>query len=228
VITEPAKVFSLISRGYDPAAVDAYIKLLLDDVERLRARLTEYGDEVAVLRKEVAVLTDTSPHAMQHRMAEMPRRGVDEVSEMLADARAEAEAAQRKHKEVLADMTVQRKALEAECDETKKKLDAELARMRVETQSAIDEAWQDADQEHEQLLADAKQGADQYREQARRAADEASQQRIKILEQLVGICRDLEAVPAVLESVYQERKNPPEASVVVPLRPENQHGVSPR
>ena len=228
MITEPAKVFSLISRGYDPAAVDAYIKLLLDDVERLRARLTEYGDEVAVLRKEVAVFTDTSPHAMQHRMAEMPRRGVDEVSEMLADARAEAEAAQRKHKEVLADMTAQRKALEAECDETKKKLDAELARMRVETQSAIDEAWQDADQEHEQLLADAKQGADHYREQARRAVDEASQQRIKILEQLVGICRDLEAVPAVLESVYQERKNPPEASVVVPLRPENQHGVSPR
>jgi cell division septum initiation protein DivIVA len=219
MITEPAKVFSLISRGYDPAAVDAYIKLLLDDVECLRARLTEYGDEVAVLQKEVAVLTDTSPHAMQHRMA---------VSEMLADVRAEAEAAQRKHKEVLADMTAQRKALEAECDETKKKLDAELARMRVETQSAIDEAWQDADQEHEQLLADAKQGADQYREQARRAADEASQQRIKILEQLVGICRDLEAVPAVLESVYQERKNPPEASVVVPLRPENQHGVSPR
>ncbi len=227
MITEPAKVFALISRGYDPAAVDAYIKLLLDDVERLRARLTEYGDEVAVLRKEVAVLTDTSPHAMQHRMAEMPRLGVDEVSEMLADARAEAEAAQRKHKEVLADMTAQRKALEAEC-ETKKKLDAELARMRVETQSAIDEAWQDADQEHEQLLADAKQGADHYREQARRAVDEASQQRIKILEQLVGICRDLEAVPAVLESVYQERTNPPEASVVVPLRPENQHGVSPR
>jgi cell division septum initiation protein DivIVA len=219
MITEPAKVFSLISRGYDPAAVDAYIKLLLEDVERLRARLTEYGDEVAVLRKEVAVVTDTSPHAMQHRMA---------VSEMLADARAEAEAAQRKHKEALADMTAQRKALEAECDETKKKLDAELARMRVETQSAIDEAWQDADQEHEQLLADAKQGADHYRQQARRAVDEASQQRIKILEQLMGVYRVLEGFPAALESAYQERKNRPKANVVVPLRPENQHGVSPR
>ena len=192
MITEPAKVFPLISRGYDPAAVDAYIKLLLDDVERLRARLTEYGDEVAVLR-----------------MAEMPWRGVDEVSKMLAEARAEAEAAQRKHKEVLADMTAQRKALEAECEETKKKLDAELARMRVETQSAINEAWQDADQEREQLLADAKQGADQYREQTRRAVDEASQQRIKILEQLVGVYRVLEGFPAALESAYQERKNPP-------------------
>ena len=42
------------------------------------------------------------------------------------------------------------------------------------------------------------------------------------------IYRDLEAVPAALESAYQERKNPPEASVVVPLRLENQHGASPR
>jgi DNA anti-recombination protein RmuC len=200
VITEPAKVFPLISWGYDPAAVDAYIKLLLDDIERLKARLTEYGDEVAVLR-----------------MAEMPRRGVDEVSKMLAEARAGAEVAQRKHKEVLAELTAQRKALDAECEETKKKLDAELARMRVETQSAIDEAWQDADRERERLLADAKQGADQYQEQARRAVAEASQQRIKILEQLVGVYRVLEGFPAALESAYQERKNRPEASIVVPL-----------
>ena len=241
MITEPAKTFSRMFRGYDPAAVDAYIEvlttkqqLLLDDVESLRARLKESGDEAAALRKEVAVLSDTSPspHAMQHRMAKMLRRAVDEVSEMQAEARAEAEALiaaaeaeaeaeQRKRKEVLADMAAQRKALEAEYEETKKKLDAELASMRAETQSAIDEAWQDAQQKREQLLADAKQGADHYREQARRAVDEASQQRIKVLEQLMGVYRDLEAVPATLESAYQERKNPPEASLelsgVVPL-----------
>ena len=74
-----------------------------------------------------------------------------------------------------------------------------------------------ADQEREQLLADAKQGADQYREQARRAVDATSQQRIKILERLMGVYRDLEAVPAALESAYQERKNPPEVDEVVPL-----------
>jgi DivIVA domain-containing protein len=237
VIAEPAKTFSRIFRGYDPAAVDAYIEvliskqeLLLDDVERLRARLKESGDEVAALREEVAVLAETSPspHAMQHRMAKMLRRAVDEVSEMQAEAREEtaaliaaaevqAEAAQRKHKELLADMAAQRKALEAEYEETKKKLDAELARMRAETQAAIDEAGQDAQQEREQLLADAKQEADHYREQARRAVHEASQQRIKILEQLMGVYRDLEAVPATLESAYHERKNPLEASVVVPF-----------
>ena len=149
-----------------------------------------------------------------------------EVAGVGAEVRAAAaEAVQRKHKELLADMAAQRKALEAEYEETQKNHDAELARIRAETQSAIDEAWQDAQQEREQLLADAKQEADHYREQARRAVDEASQQRIKILEQLMGVYRDLEAVPATLESAYQERKNPPEASVVVPLRPENQHGA---
>jgi len=244
MITEPAKTFSRMFRGYDPAAVDAYIEmlitkqqLLLDDMESLRARLKESGDEaaglrieVAVLTDEVAVLTDTSPspHAIQHRMAKMLRRAIDEVSEMQAEAQAEtealtaateaeAEAAQRKHDELLADMAAQRKALEAEYGETKKKLDAELARMRAETRSAIDEAWQDAQQERELLLADAKRGADHYREQARRAVDEASQQRVEILEQLMRIYRDLETVPATLESAYQERKNAPEASVVVPL-----------
>jgi hypothetical protein len=51
--------------------------------------------------------------------------------------------------------------------------------------------------------------------------DEASLQRIKILEQLMGVYRDLETVPAALESAYHEQKNPPEASLetspVMPL-----------
>jgi hypothetical protein len=33
----------------------------------------------------------------------------------------------------------------------------------------------------------------------------------------MGVYRDLEAVPATLESAYQEAKNSAEASVVVPL-----------
>jgi cell division septum initiation protein DivIVA len=129
VITEPAKTFSRMFWGYDPAAVDAHIEmlttkqqLLLEDVESLRARLKESGDEVGALLKEVAVLTDTSPspHAMQQRMAKMLRRAVDEVSEMQAEARAEAEAViaaaeseaqatQRKRDELLADMAAQQK-----------------------------------------------------------------------------------------------------------------------
>jgi len=197
--------------------------------------LKESGDEAAALRKEVAVLTDTSPspHAMQQRMAKMLRHAVDEVSRMQAEARAaaaalvataeaEAQAAQRKHRELLANMAAQRKALETEGEETRKKLGAELAGMRAETQSAINEAWQDAQHEREQLLADAKQKADQYAEQARRAVDEASHQRIMILEELMGVARDLEGVPASLESAYQERKYPPEAGVVVPLDQKNQ------
>ena len=226
MITEPAKTFSRVFRGYQPAAVDASIEaltakqqLLLNDVKSLEARLTQSGDEAAALRKEVAVLTDTSPspHAVQLRMAKMLRRAVDEVSQMQAEARAEAEAliasveaeaeaTRREHEEQLADMATQRKALEADYDETKKKLDAELAGMRAETQSAIDEAWRDARRE-----------SDHYRDQARRAADEASQQRIKVLEQLARVYRDLEIVPVALEAAYQEQKDSPEGSVVVPL-----------
>ena len=222
VITEPAKTFTRMFRGYDPAAVDAHIEvlttkqqLLLDDVESLRARLRESADETAALRKEVAVLTDTSPspHAMQERMAKMLRRAVDEVSEMQAEARAEAEAliaaaeaeaeaTRRKRDEVLADLAGQQKALEAEYQETKEQLEAELAGLRA-----------DAQQARERLLAEAKQRADRDRDAARRAVDQASQQRIKILEQLLGVYRDLETVPAVLESAYREQKNPPEGSL---------------
>jgi len=249
VTTEPANTFSRTFRGYDQAQVDVYIEklitkqqLVFDEIQNLRARLKESGDEaaglrieVACLRDEVALLSDTSPspYAMQHRMAKMLRHAVDEVSRMQAEAQAaaaalvaaaeaEAEAAQRKHRELLANMAAQRKALETEGEETRKKLGAELARMRAEAQSAINEAWQDAQHEREQLLADARQRADHYGEQARRAVDEASQQRIMILEELMGVARDLEGVPASLESAYQERTNPPEAGVVVPLDQKNQ------
>ncbi|HZC94031.1 MAG TPA: cell division protein DivIVA [Mycobacterium sp.] len=232
MITEPARNFSRMFRGYQPAAVDAHIEmlntkqqLLLDDVESLRAKLKESGDEAATLRKEVALLTETSPspHAVQQRLAKMLRQAVDEVSELRAEAqaeaaalsakaKAEAEAEQQKHKELLADLCAQLNARQAEYDEAKATVEAELDRMSAENQSAIDAAWQDAQQEREQLLADAKLEADHYREQARRAVEEASQQRIEILERLTGVYRDLEGVPATLDAAYREFKNATEAS----------------
>ncbi len=243
--TESAKTFSRTFRGYDPAAVDDHIEaliikqeFLLRDIESLRARLKESGDETAALRKEVAVLADTSPspHAMQQRMAKMLRRAVDEVAEIQAEARAEAEALmaaaraeaaaeQRKHEDLLADMFANRNALQSEYDEAKKKVDAELARMRAETRSQIDEDWQDAVQQREQILADARQEADHYREQAQRAANEASQRRVTVLEQLMGVYRDLEGVPATLEAAYREHKESLEASVVASS--DRTNGVSP-
>ena len=219
---ESGRTFTRTFRGYDPAAVDAHIEtltikqqLLLDDVESLRARLKDVGDEAAGLRKEVAVLTETSPspHAVQQRMAKMLRQAVDEVAEMEAEARAEAEeliaaaeaeaeATQQKRQEVLADMAAQRQALDTEYEEAKRKYDAELASLRA-----------DAQQEREQLLADAIQEADHYREQARRAVEEATQQRILVLERLMGVYRDLEEVPATLEAAYRELKNPSDRKV---------------
>jgi DivIVA domain-containing protein len=226
MITEPAKTFPRVFRGYDRAAVDAHIEaltakqqLLLNDVKSLEARLVEAGDEAVALQKEVAVLTDTSPspHAVQLRMANMLRRAVDEVSQMEAEARAEAaeliasaeadaESERRKSEAQLADLAARREALESEYTGEREQLDAELAAMRAEAQTAIDEAWRDARRE-----------ADHYRDQARRAADETGQQRIKILEQLAGVYHELEPVPAALAAAYQEQKDLPEASVVVPL-----------
>ena len=217
--SESAQAFTRTFRGYQPTAVDAHIdmlttkqQLLLDDVESLRTRLMQVGDEATNLRREVGLLTETSPapHAVQQRMAQMLRRAVDEVSEMQAEARAEADAmvaaaeaeakaAEHKHKEALAELAERRDALEAEYQKTKDDLEAELAGLRA-----------DAQEERDHLLADAKLEADHYREQAQRAADEASQRRIDVLEQLVGVYRDLEGVPATLESAYQELKNPSE------------------
>lgn len=242
--TESARKFPRILMGYDPMAVDAHVEeltakqqLLLDDIESLRARLNQSSDEVAALRKEVAVLNDTSPspHAMQHRMAKMLRHAVDEAAQMKAEAKAEAEAlvaaieseaeaARHKHNEQLAEMAAERSALETECEETKKALDAEMTRKRGDARHAIDEAWQKANQERDQLLDDAKQEADHYREQARRVLNDAMQQRIKILEQLMGVFHGLEAVPADLEAAYRERNNPPESGVVVPFEQKSSTG----
>ncbi len=247
--TEPAKTFPRAYRGYDTAAVDAYIqvllakqKFLIDEVQNLRAQCKESGDEAAALRievaclaDEVALLSDTSPspYAMQHRMAKLLRRALDEISQMqsesraevdalIAQAEAETEAAQREHRELLADIAAQRKAVETECAATRREFDAELARMRAEAQSSIDEAWQQAQHEREQLIAEAKQRARHSDEQARAALAESNQQRIMILEELMGVARDLQRVPDILESAYQERNNPPEESVVVQLDQKNQ------
>jgi cell division septum initiation protein DivIVA len=218
---ESAKTFTRLLWGYNPGAVDAHVEmmttkqqLLLDDVGSLRARLKDLGDESAALRKEVAVLTDTSPapHAVQQRMAQMLRRAVDEVAEMqaeaqagaealVAEAEAEARATQQKQKELVAEMAAQREALEADYVQSKEKFDAELAGMRADLQK-----------ERDQLLADAKHEADHYREQSQKAAETAAQQRVKVLEQLMGVYRDLEEVPAALESAYQELKNPPDST----------------
>lgn len=54
--------------------------------------------------------------------------------------------------------------------------------------------------------------------------DEANQQRIKILEQLMDVYRGVETIPAALESAYQDRDKPPEAGVVVPFEQKRSTG----
>ncbi|RDH77304.1 cell division protein DivIVA [Mycolicibacterium moriokaense] len=217
--------------GYSPAAVDAALEaltakqqFLVNDVESLRARLGERDREVGVLRTELADLVETSPspHAVQRRMADMLRRAVDDASQMQADARTEAqaliaeakeeaEAERRAHQEAVADLTAERDALAAQYEQTKKDQDAELAGMRAEARSELDGARHDAQEAREQLIADAKQEAEFYREQAQRAVHEARQTRIKVLEQLMSVYRDLDKVPAALEAAYREAEDSSEA-----------------
>jgi hypothetical protein len=210
------------------ASIEAFTtkqQFLLNDIESLRGRLKERDREVTVLRKELADLVETSnsPRAMQKRMAMMLQRAVDEVSEMQAEGRAEAqalietaaaevEAEQQKHRELLADMVAKQNALTAEYDKAKKELDDELAAMRAESQSEIEAARHEAEEQREQLLADAKQEADFYRDQARQETQEAREQRVRVLEQLMGVYRDLEEVPATLESAYREAKDSAESN----------------
>jgi cell division septum initiation protein DivIVA len=225
-VTPEPKTFARKFMGYDATAVDAHVEmltakqqLLLDDVESLRARLRESGEQTAALRKEVAVLTDTSPspHAVQQRLAKMLSRAVDEVAEMQAEARAEADAliaaaeaeaeeTQRKREQMLSDMAAEREAMEAEYQVTKEKLEAELTSLR-----------EDAQQARERLLAEAKERADRDREEARLAVEEASRQRIRILEQLMGVYRDLKAVPDALDAAYEEQNDAPETDTMVRL-----------
>ncbi len=239
-----AHKFPRVLLGNDPMAVDAYIEestierqSLLDEIDRLRIRLKASADETAALRKEIAVLNDTSPspQAMAHRMAELLRHAVEEVAQMRAEAKAEiealvtgieseAEGARQKYEDMLADTAAQRSAVEADCAEAKRKLEAKLARMHAETQSAIDHEWQKAQQERDQLLADAKREADDYRERARRAADEANLQRIKILEGLMVACRGLESVPATPESACEDRNESSGAGVVMPFEQKTHTG----
>jgi hypothetical protein len=226
VTTESAHPFPRSLFGYSPAAVSAAIEalttkqqFLINDVQSLRGRLQERDREVSVLRTELADLVETStaPQAVQRRMADMLRRAVEEVSQMQADARTEAEAliaaakdeaeaGQRRHQEVLADLTAKRDALAAEYEQAKKDQDAELASMRAEARSELDTAWLDAQDAREQLIADAVLEADYLRELAKRAVDEAREKRIKVLEQLMGAYRDLEYVPASLEAAHREAR----------------------
>jgi chromosome segregation ATPase len=244
VTTESARPFPRSFFGYSPAAVGAAIEalttkqqFLVNDVESLRGRLQERDREVSVLRTELADLveTSTSPQAVQRRMADMLRRAVDEVSQMQADARTEAdaliaaakdeaEAKQRRHQEALADLTAKHADLAAEYEQAKKDQDAELARMRAEARSELDTAWLDAQDAREQLIADARLEADYLREQAQRALDEAREKRIKVLEQLMGAYRDLENVPASLEAAYREATDSQQAPVEALPDPEPKAG----
>jgi DNA repair exonuclease SbcCD ATPase subunit len=216
---EVGEVESLKARLEESTKEAASARGDLDEVASLKARLEESTKEAASLRGELADLADNSPtpHAMADRMSKMLQIAVDEAAEMHAEAEAKAgeliattktetEAARRKQKEMLAGMAAQQSAVDAECEQTRKELEAELAKMRAEAESAIADARQDAQQQREKLLDDAKNEADRYHDQVQRAVEEANRQRTSILEQMMSLCRGLEAIPTTFDDEHQENK----------------------
>jgi chromosome segregation ATPase len=229
---EVGEVESLKARLEESTKEAASARGDLDEVESLKAQLAESTKEAASLRGELADLTDNSPtpHAMADRMSKMLQIAVDEAAEMHAEAEAtageliattktETEAARRKQKEMLAGMAAQQSALDAECEQTRKELEAELAKMRVEAESAIADARQNAQQQRETLLDDAQNEANRYLDQVQRAVDEANQQRTSILEQMMSLCRGLEAIPTTFDEEYQENKKLKNSVISFPFEP---------
>lgn len=156
---DSATRFPRVRHGYDPASVDEYIneigliqRSLQQEVDNLRAQLKDSSTQITMLREESAALAESSPspQAMTDRIAKMLRIAVDEVSEMqfearmeaeqlIAGAQSEAEAAQTKSRQMLAELSARQRAMETEYAEVMNKAREEAARI---TAQAVSESEQ--------------------------------------------------------------------------------------
>lgn len=147
--------FPRVRHGYDPGTVEEYInevgliqQSLQQEVDNLRTQLRETSTEASRLRHEAAALADNSPtpQAMTDRIAKMLRVAVDEVSEMqfearleaeqmIATAQADAEAAQTKSRQMVAELSARQRAMETEYAELMTKAREEAARITAEAVS---------------------------------------------------------------------------------------------
>lgn len=147
--------FPRARHGYDPASVDEYVneigliqRSLQQEVDSLRAQLNDSSTQIAMLREQTAALSESSPtpQAMTDRIAKMLRIAVDEVSEMqfearmeaeqlLSGAQSEAEAAQTKSRQLLAELAARQRAMETEYTEVMNKAREEAARITAQAVS---------------------------------------------------------------------------------------------
>ncbi|YCU76591.1 DivIVA domain-containing protein [Mycobacteroides abscessus] len=173
-------------------------------------------DAEAMRTKHKELLADMAARqsALETEYTEVMARAREEANQIVAQAVSESErlrAAEAKRRE------------KAETE-----LDEELTKLRTDTQSAVDEQRRSIQGECEKRLADAKDEADRRLrladeqierrlDQARRSVEEIGQQRISILEQLMGVHGRLESIPSALESAYRDRDNS-KSIVMVPSK----------
>ena len=107
-------LFAVVRRGYDRLAVDAYVESTEQDLQTLRRKLH------TVLRRF---------HAVSDALVEARRRPEDEAGEIVAHARAEADAR-------MANVNALREAAEAVRDEARRDRDRAAAELSAARRSA--------------------------------------------------------------------------------------------
>jgi hypothetical protein len=149
---------------------------------------------------------------METEYAEVMKRAREEAARIVAQAVSESE----RMREV---ETLRR-------DQAENELNAELTRLRRETESKVEEQIRTTAQECEFRILDSKAEAerrlrvaneqiDRRLQDARRALDEIADKRISILEQLSEIHGSLQSIPTILDNAYREANVVPESGIAL-------------
>jgi chromosome segregation ATPase len=154
----------------------------------------------AKVRQQLAELA-ARQRAMETEYAEVMNRAREEAARIVAQAVSESE----RMREV---ETLRR-------DQAESELNAELTRLRRETEAKVEEQVRTTAQECEFRILDSKAEAerrlrvaneqiDRRLQDARRALDEIAEKRISVLEQLSEIHGSLQSIPTILDNAYRE------------------------
>jgi DNA repair exonuclease SbcCD ATPase subunit len=165
----------------------------------------------AKIRQQLAELA-ARQRAMETEYAEVMNKAREEAARITAQAVSESER--------------MREVESMRRDQAESELQAELARLRRETETRVDEQIRTTNQECELRVLDAKQEAerrlrvaneqiDRRLQDARRALDESNRKRISVLEQLMQVHGTLESIPAILDNAYQEMNITPESGLAL-------------
>ena len=165
----------------------------------------------AKIRQQLADLA-ARQRAMETEYAEVMSRAREDAARIVAQSVSESE----RMREV--------EALRREQAETE--LNAELTRLRRETEAKVEEQLRttaqdcelrimDANAEAERRVREANEQIDRRLQDARRALQEISDKRISILEQLCEIHGTLQSIPTVLEHAYREAEVVPESGIAL-------------